>query len=299
MSLNVDSQVLLLTDKLANQAVGQLYAALGFVMQTTRWVTIDKLQNGATFNIPLLGTATSNTRAPGADVVDQTPTPARRQIVVVEQESSFIVDPTWAASEGSVKYLEQQIQSHINILAEDVLIDILQTIATTAGLQTVGTLGVSLVKASYDGARQALTEGRIPMKPRIAVVSPDMMTDTLNVPEYADFDQSGVAGSNPMGQVAQAAGFTVMESPYVHSPAGGQHIGFATQAESIWTVFPMQEVFNKGEVAVKTETDLDGLRLYILREYVPKKNGGERWTMSIRYGARVGRDEGVILINGV
>ena len=296
MALDVTTQAQLLTDKLMQMAVGTLYKRLGFVQLTQRWRTNSVMENGDTFNVPILGTVASNTRAPGAQVTDTTETPSRRTVTITERETSWLVDPTWSSSEG-IRFQEQRIISRTNQLAQDVMDDILETVATQAGPTSVGTLGVALTKANMDTARKTLSDGSIPDVPRIAVVSTDMMEDLNNIPEYSDFEKLGTAGVHADGIVGRAAGFMLMESPYVHSPAGGQHQGFACWPESITTVFPMQEVFNRGS-AVKSESDIDGLRLYLLREHAEKQNGAERWTLSMRFGSLVNRDEGLVQLLG-
>lgn len=298
MSMNVTTQANLLTEKLHQMAIGQLYAELGFINQTNKWATTQKIENGSSFKIPTLGVLTSNLRAPGGAVVDQTPNPTQQTIPVIERETSFPMDPTWLASEGEARYAEQQIVSAINALSEDVMTDILKAIVQSAGIQAIGTLGVALIKADYDSMRKALTDAAITKNNRLAIISTDMMEDTSNITEYNDFDRSGVAGNHLIGITPVAAGFQILETPYAHSPGAGQHQGFACDPLAINTVFPMQETFNKGEVAVKTEADKDGLRLYLLREYVAGFNGRERWTMSVRFGAAVGRTAGVIRIDG-
>ena len=297
MSMNVDSQANLLTQKLYLMAVGQLYQQLGFVQRTKKWATRQKIENGGSFAVPTLGTVASNVRAPGNPVIDQTPAPTKQVIPVIEREVTIPMDATWLSSEGDFHYAEQQMMSAINALSEDVMIDILSAIATTGGLSAVGTLGANLVKADFDGARKFLTDAKLPRDNRIMNVSPDMMTDLTNIPEYSDYDKSGIVGSNPNGYTRAVSGFEVLESAYTENPAAGQHIGFACHPESINTVFPMQETFSDSGNS-KVEVEKDGLRLYILDEYRPAYNGMRAWTFSVRFGAAVGRPDGVVLING-
>lgn len=296
--LDVTTQANLLVEKMQKVAVGALYAQLGFLSFTNRWFTQRKIENGGTFTIPLLGTASSNTRAPGDAVVDQTPSPTKRTVTIVEEESSFQMDPTWMSSEGMVDFFEQQVTNHTNALAEAVMTDILEIIATSGGIASVGTLAADLTKVHLDAIKLALNNSAIPKEPRLAIVSSEMENALGNIAEYSDYDSGGIPGIHALGMVKKASGLFVKETPYTYSPAGGQHQGFACWPQSIWSVFPMQETFNKGEVAVKTEQEIDGLRLYLLREYVPGFNGSERVTLSIRYGAKIGRDAGVIRIDG-
>lgn len=297
MSMNVDSQSNLLTEKLNQMAIGQLYQNLDFVQTTRRWATRQKIENGGSFAIPTLGTVASNVRAPGGQVVDQTPAPTKQTIPVIEREVTIPMDPTWLSSEGDFYFAEQQMMSAINALSEDVMNDILSAIATTGGLNAVGTLGATLTKADFDAARKFLTDAALPRNGRSMIVSPDMMTDLTNIPEYSDYDKSGIGGSNPQGYTRAVSGFEVLESAYTENPAAGQHIGFACHPESVNTVFPMQETFTDGS-NVKSEVAKDGLRLYILDEYRPQYNGMRAWTFSVRFGAAVGRPDGVVLVNG-
>ena len=296
MSLTIDNQTDLLTDKLRNQAVGTLYRILGFVQRTNRWQTNTVMENGASFQLPILGTTATNDRAPGAPVVDTTESPSRREVVIVEKYQSWLTDPTWAASEGKAKFEAQRSMSRTNQLAQDVIKEILTIIATTGGLNAFGTLGVALVKAVIDDARQQLTDDSIP-DDRVAIISTDMMTDLNNIPEYSDFEKLGTIGAHADGRVGRAGGFMVQESPYVHVPAPNQHIGFAGNPFDIATVWPLQ-VEVSGSHAQKRSSEIDGLRLYMLREYVPGFNAAERITLSVRFGAAVHRDEGIVLIRG-
>lgn len=298
MAIDVSSQANLIAERLHQRAIGTLYRGLNFINRTTKESTDTPRDNGEPVRIPLLGTVASNVRAPGADVTDTTESPTQRTMTIIERETSWRVDPTWAASPGKIAREEQRMVSRANQLGQDVMSNVLETIALSGGLASVGTLGVAVAKGDMDSARKQLTDGSIAQDPRLAIVSTDMMTDLSNVAEYSDFDSGGIAGIHAAGVVTRAAGFEIIESPYAYSPAGGQHIGFACDPESIYTLFPMQETFNKGDVAVKTEAELDGMRLYMLREYSEKMNGGERWTLSIRYAVSVARDAGVILING-
>ena len=296
--IHITNQSDLHLDKLAELAVGKLYKALGLVNQTTVWKTNAVVQNGGTWNIPIIGDLTTNVRAPGDPVVDQVPTPARRAITIQERESSFQVDATHNDSEAGVNYIPMQIETAVNAVAQDIMRDMLQVISLTGGLTTVGTLATPLAKADMDAARRALSDNSIPDAPRIAVVSTDMMTDLTNIPEFSRMDANGVPNIFSNGMVRMAAGFQVMESPYVHEPNPGvDHRGFGAWPESIYSVFPKQgDIGNPW--AEKAEAEIDGIRMSILREYVPGFNGAFRYTVSSRAGFRVGRDEGVVLIEG-
>jgi len=296
--LDITTQANLLVEKMSKMAIGQLYSQLGFLALTNRWFTKRKIENGGTFTIPLLGTASSNTRAPGDKVVDQTPSPTKRTVTIVEEESSFQMDPTWMSSEGMIDFFEQQVVNHTNALAEAVMMDILNIIASSLGIAAVGTLGADITKTHMDAMKLALNNSAIPKEPRLAIISGEMENALGDIDEYSDYDSGGIPGIHALGMVKRASGFFIKETPYCKVPAANQHQGFACWPQSIWSVFPMQETFNKGETAVKTESEIDGLRLYMLREYVSGYNGSERITLSIRYGLKIGRDAGVIRIDG-
>lgn len=299
MSLDITTQANLHLEKLADLAIGQLYFQLGFMRETTMWNTNSVIENGGTWSVPIVGNLTSNTRAPGAGVTDQTPTPTKNSVTITEREVSYIVDPTHEDSEAGQRFAAQQLQNAVNALAIDITTAFLDTIATTAGLTAFGTLGVAVNKAVYDGARAELTNDSIPVDPRWAIVSPETMTDTVNIAEFSRMDANGIPGVFSQGMVRQAAGFTIIESPHVRSPLAGQHQGFAGNPKGIYSVFPRQGLFNDGG-NTKIEAEIDGMRIAILREYVTGQNGAYRMTVSSRHGFRVGDPTrgDIVVING-
>jgi len=295
---NIVSQGAIALPKLAELAVGQLYRSLGFIQNTFVWRTTAAVQNGGTWNIPVLGTFGSNVRAPGDSVVQQSPVPTVRSINIIERESTFPVDPTWEDSESGTNYILQYLTNAVNAVARDVTRDLLSILAQEPGVSFTGTLGATLVKADFDSARKILTDNELPEDNRYAILSTDQMSNLVNIPEFSRVDANGIPGVFSDGVVRRVAGFAALETPYVYSPLAGQHIGLAVHAPSVYSVFPMQGSFNKGS-AEKSETELDGIRIALLREYLPGYNGAYQITVSSRFGFRLGRQEALVHLRGI
>ena len=295
--MNQTNQAALIATKFAAQAVGELYRDLGFVQRTNLWRTNDIKENG-NFEVPVIGqNLVANDRTGGGDTVDQTPDAATIAVPLSEKHVAFPIDLNWYASENGQMTIMKNLDNAIKVLAKKVHKDMFETIATTAGLASTGTLGSALVLADWDFARKTLVENEANYGNFTALISTTGMNDLKAIPQFAEYNTNGIAGIFSEGAVAKADNFAIFETPRLYSPAAGQIVGIAADLMGVTTVFPKQKLFSSGE-NFKIEQEFDGVRFTILQEYVPGKGGAWRWVVMATYGCAVSDDRLVLKLNG-
>jgi hypothetical protein len=296
--LSQGTQAALLMNSFAAQAVGDLYRNLGFIQRTNVWKTEDIEENGGIYKIPVIGgNLVANDRTGTGDTVDQTPNAAVVDVPIIEKHVAFRIDPNWMASAKGQQTVQVNLLNAVKTVAKAFYAAMFQAFATTSGLQSVGTLGTAYTLANWDSARKALVDVEADYENFIALISTTGMNDLKAIPQFADFNVTGVAGIYQNGQVAKADNFLIFETPRIYSPSPGQAVGLAMDPSGIWTVFPKQHTFAEGG-NIKVEQEFDGIRMTVLQEYVPGKGGSWRWVVMVTGGFVIGNKDLVIKMNG-
>lgn len=291
------NQAALIAKKFSAQVVGELYRDLGFIQKTNLWRTNDVKENG-TFEVPVIGSnLVANDRDGSGNTIDQDPDAASVNVPLYEKHVAFGIDLNWEESENGQLTVLTNLQNAIKVLAKKVHKDIFEKVALTVGLTETGTYGSALTLADWNFARRTLVTNEADYSSFYGIVSPLGMDDLKAIPEFANFNTSGVVGVFRDGIVAKADNFIIQETPHLYAPAAGQIAAIAADLKGITTVFPKQKLFNDG-MTYKIEQEMDGLRFTILQEYVPGKGGAWRWVVMCRYGVAVSDDRRLVLMKG-
>lgn len=281
--------------KLAEQAWGKLIAELKFVPRLRRWNDPLPGQNASEWRVPKTSGGSAKTRAPGGAVTFEDRTATYETITTQQFYDAFVTDETYESSTG-IQYLESLVETAVINVVEKVETYAAQAIATQVGVGTVGTYGVAGTRAHLQTARLAFINAKIPTNRLIAFVSGETLEDLTNIPEFTRFDAVGAVPGNAFreGLVDRVNGFQVLESPYVYSPAAGQHANVLADPQQVMYIFPAQPEIPASQGRSKVQFERNGVRLYILREPLPGYNGATAITVSVNFGCKAIRTQGVI-----
>lgn len=281
--------------KLAEQAWGKLVAQLKFVPRLRRWNDPLAGQNASEWRVPKTSGGSAKTRAPSGGVTFEDRTATYETITTQQFYDAFITDESYESSTG-IQYLESLIETAVGNVVEKVETHAAQAIATQSGVGTVGTYGSAGTRAHLQTARLSFINNKIPTRNLVAFVSGETHEDLTNISEFSRFDAIGAVPANAFreGIVDRVGGFQILESPYVYSPAANQHANILCDPQQVMYIFPAQNEIGSAQGRTKVQFERDGIRIYLLREPIPGYNGASGITVSVNFGCKAIRTEGVI-----
>ncbi|GAB4422304.1 MAG: hypothetical protein OHK0011_01100 [Turneriella sp.] len=294
-SVNMADHIL---PKLAEMAWGKLISQLKFVPQLSRWNNPQPGGNANSWRVPKVAGGSAKTRAPGAGVTFEDRTASYVEITAQQFYDAFITDESYESSTG-IEYFAALLDTAVLNIVEKIEAYAAEQIALQLGIGSVGTHGVPVTRANLQTARLSFINNKIPTGNLKAFVSGETLVDLTDITEYARFDAVGAVPRNAYreGLVDRVGGFEILESPYVYSPAAGQHTNLLFDPGQIMYIFPAQKPISKS-ATVKAEFEREGVRLYILEEQTFGYNGGTAYTVSTNFGIKAIRTEGVIKLLG-
>lgn len=284
--------------RLAEMAWGILISQLKFVPELNKWTNPTPGSNANSWRVPKITGGSAKERTPGAPIVFEDRVGTYEEIVAKQIYDAFITDESYESSSGFA-YFESMLDTAVKNVVAQVETEAAKAIALQSGIGSVGTLGVAVARANLQTARMNLVNNKIPTGNLKAFVSAESMKDLTDINDLIRFDAVGAVPRNAIreGVVDRVSGFELLESPYVYSPAAGQHTNLLFDPSQIMYIFPAQKPISESSIT-KVEFDRDGVRLYILKEPIAGYNGAYAYTVSVNFGIKSIRTEGVVKLLG-
>ncbi|HRP70194.1 MAG TPA: hypothetical protein PLY93_11730 [Turneriella sp.] len=293
-STNMNDHIL---PKLAELAWGMLISQLKFVPRLNKWPNPLPGSNANEYRVPKISGGSAKDRLPGAPVIFEDRVAGYTPITAKQIYDAFVTDESYQSSTGFA-YFESLVESAVKNVVQEVETYAAEQVALQGGIGTVGTLGQAVTRANLQTARLAFVNNKIPTGNLLAFLSGETMKDIADINEYTRFDAVGAVPRNALreGVADRVSGFELLESPYVYSPNVGEHTNLLFDPSQIMYIFPAQAPIS-GD-AQKAEFERDGIRLYLLKEYLAGYNGAYAYTVSVNFGIKAVRPEGVIKLLG-
>lgn len=260
-----------------------------FATPDTRYETA---QFGQTITIPRPMGTTANQKLPGQQVTIQTPTGNAGLQITLNQhwEVTTIIEDT-AALLANQSLMDLFVQDAVRSLAEQMEASLFA--ALNAAVTTNDTdAGAGLDVAEIRLVRQRLTEARIPVSGRIAVIGPEVETQIksdTNLTNYFSYQQSTIAE----GSIGRLEGFDWYVSQLVPVLSGtpSQRANFFYHPRGlIVAVRPLPEIPPGMGAVVSTVTDPEsGLAMRVVSSYNPNYLGTQI-TLDMLWGVGVVRE---------
>jgi N4-gp56 family major capsid protein len=260
-----------------------------FATPDTRYETA---QFGQTITIPRPMSTTANQKLPGQQVTIQTPTGSNGLQITLNQhwEVTTVIEDT-AALLANQSLMDLFVQDAVRSLAEQMeasLFAALNAAVTTNDTDAAAALELSEIRL----VRQRLTEARIPVSGRIAVIGPEVETQIKSdtgLANYFAYQQVTIAE----GSIGRLEGFDWYVSqlvPVITGTPNKRANFFYHPRGLIVAIRPLPEVPSGMGAVTSTVTDPEsGLAMRVVSSYNPNYLGTQI-TLDMLWGVGVVRE---------